>query len=740
MADVTITVSDGAAIVQPFGADALTPFLTAASGLATAAQGSANDAQTSAALASGAANYRATFAAALADFAVGEGFTTDALGRMAAYRRISAAPGYEFVAVSIATDVPVSAEAYETAPVSSLTAVTGTLAGTVHVQASTDGAPVPAADGVLFDSAGGDLMTALSYPADAALTVASGSIAFANASTDKALDCMIKGPDGNLLQWCGDAVTVDATFTLTSFPAADRTGALVGAVNNTLGLYAAELKAHPSAATRAFARLWNAGAIRASDSSYYAFSAGASIRVRYAYVGNQVTATWTYPATADHVLTETQVFAHTSDEMPRMFSTLGVRFVSGAMSLTALKVSAPYAGATFACLGNSLTQGREAASYANGWASLLRADYPGDVLIFGAPSSKTSDWISNHAVTSVVAMAPKYAFVELGTNDFIAGRTLSAIEADYTTLIGQLIAGGITPICLTAPPIGNANVPTFNAWLKAQAWPVIDIYAVLVGTGTALNATYDSGDHTHWNDAGHAAVRAAVRAYIDAQGLIAQAQEPYLISNTLTDNARRVPTSHAVYAALEAFDGQFAETADLAALDATVDGLSTTVAGHTTSIAALNGYHADETTVGEEIRTAADAAAGRSALGLGTASTRDTGYFVAASAITSGSGTSSRWHKFPDGSGGYFLEQWGYVPGGSEGPFTVSFPVEYSHVPSIGDIQLTGVIPSNGDYDTWPQLIDGTITAAGFQVRVQWSGGTAGSTLHKITWRVKAPA
>ena len=599
MSDVTITVVDGQAIVQPFGASALLPFIASANAAADTAEESRDEAQVFAGLAATASNYRASISEALADFAVGEIFTTDAFGRMSAYRRVSAEPGYEFVSVSLVTDVALSATAYAEAPATTIESASTTYAGAVHLITSTAGKPV-VADGVLFDTARGDLFSTMSCPTDATLTVSGASIAFANSGADKALDCMIKGADGNILHWCGDALTVDATFMLTSFPAADRTGAQVGAINNPLGLYASELKAHPGGAGRAFARLWNAGAVRQSDSAYYAFSAGAQIRVRYSYIGNQVTGTWTYPATADRTLSVTQVFTATSDEMPRMFSTLGVRFISGTMALNSLKISASYAGGMFALLGDSLFQGRAASTYANGWGSLLRADYPGEVQIFGAPSSTTADWLSNNAMQQVAAMAPRYALIGLGTNDFIGGRTLSAIEADYTALVAQVAAAGITPICLTCPPIGNANVPTFNTWLKAQGWPVIDTYAALVGSGTSLNTTYDSGDHIHWNDAGHAAIKALVVEFIAAQGLVTQATAPYLIQNALIDNAATIPTGHAVTAAIETMAGQFADSDDLAVV--------------VSNVAALSAWQAETTETGEAVRRAASATAARGAL------------------------------------------------------------------------------------------------------------------------------
>lgn len=376
----------------------------------------------------------------------------------------------------------------------------------------------PTVSGVFFDSTAGDTFNGpkISIPSDPSLTVNAGSIAF-NSSSALALDLKVKRSDGSILDWANDNFTVDATFTWQSFPAADATGVFVGALNDTLGLYASELKASTPDATKFFARLRNAGSTLVNQTtSALSFTPGVSIRVRYIKVADLITAIFGYTS-GDTTLTLNQIYT-TSFEAPRMFSAPLIRFVEGNFTLTALKVTANIPNAKFSFVGDSITQGRLGTSYQDGFATKIRADYPGAVDINGAPSGNIGDWLTN--IQDVVTLNPKYCFVLLGTNDDTNNVAMATREANYTTLMNSLIAGGIVPIALSVLPKGSSNVPIFNSWLAAQGWRYIDIYTPLLGTGTSMNAAYtDDPSKIHPNTAGHAVIYSTIKAYIVAQGL-----------------------------------------------------------------------------------------------------------------------------------------------------------------------------------------------------------------------------
>lgn len=425
---------------------------------------------------------------------------------------------------------------------------------TITVAAPSAGSPnlVPSATGVFFDTAAGDLFTDTTKfvaASDATLTVADTTLTFNNSGAAKALDCYIKDSAGVDGQFCFDNFTVDATYTVNSFVAADDNGVFTGLVDDAGGgtywLYASLLKAHPGSAAQILGALWNTGAQLTTDGGGgFAFGGATVVRSQYSRVGNIATHTLTYPATADRTMTVTQVFAATSYETPRLFSTAGMRFVRGNMVCTNLKVSAGYANANYCFIGDSLTQGRTAAVYADGFVSKLRVLYPDDVINAGAPSATTANWKTRLA--PVLDLAPRYAFICLGTNDLNAGRALVDIYADYTDIVTQVQAAGITPIVISVPPFNNGNVPTLNAWLSAQGWTYIDIYSLLVGTGTTLAASYDSGDGLHWNSTGHNVVYGAVSSAIASLPVPAVSFQVDTDGTLAANSDSRVPSQAAV--------------------------------------------------------------------------------------------------------------------------------------------------------------------------------------------------
>lgn len=391
--------------------------------------------------------------------------------------------------------------------------------GTAYAAATGGKAAIPAT-GIFFDTSSGDTFTGskASAPVDATITTSANSIAFNSASV-KALNFNVKRGDASILDFAFDAFTVDATITMNAAAATvGDTFAYVGTLNDQSSwIYAAELHAHPANASSLLNRIANTSAPIDTDGAGFVFTNGQSVRLQYTRLGNLITCTYSFPSTADHVRTITQTYTAGSFEAPRLFSKPLIQFVKNNITLTGLKVSALYPNAKFAFVGDSITQGRLASVQANSFAAKVRADNPGNVLICGAPSATTANWLPN--AQDVVAMKPKYAFVLLGTNDDTGSVLEATREANYTTIINALIAGGATPIVLTCPPKNSSTLATFNTWLKAQGWRYIDIYPLLLGTGTAMNATYDSGDGIHPNDAGHTVIYNAIASYITAQGL-----------------------------------------------------------------------------------------------------------------------------------------------------------------------------------------------------------------------------
>jgi lysophospholipase L1-like esterase len=121
----------------------------------------------------------------------------------------------------------------------------------------------------------------------------------------------------------------------------------------------------------------------------------------------------------------------------------------------------------------------------------------------------------------VVALSPDATMIMIGTNNFSSGMANSA----YTTLFNDLEAivlmaleAGILPIIVTPPPKDSAATEAKRAqpyyyWLaEYYGLPLIDIYRMMVDAANGQYRSGYSGDGTHPQQAGVAAVFAAVGA------------------------------------------------------------------------------------------------------------------------------------------------------------------------------------------------------------------------------------
>jgi lysophospholipase L1-like esterase len=369
--------------------------------------------------------------------------------------------------------------------------------------------------GALFDTEAGNTFSELLYTPNAAVTVTDSQVALNSAG---AIDVpmTIPAPDGvNPLYFCFTDWTMDATFTVTSFPAAGTTGIFAAArdyIPASLDvMYGMRIASVGYSAAAALMSSIAGNAIL--EHTYTQDPIPATIRVRYRHdrENNQVVHTVNVNGGADIELTEP--YGVGSLTAPTSFLAGVLRPQQGVLTCTKMKLTAAYPNARFAFLGDSLTLWP-----GTGYAWLLKALYPDEVLIEAASGSTTENWTG--IVHSAVAMMPRWAFVCLGTNDFITARSLVDIQADYADILAALEAADITPIIISSPPINNADVVTFNTWLAGLGKRYIDIYSTLKNpANNALDAAYDSGDGVHWNDDGHIAVKNIIDAYITAQGL-----------------------------------------------------------------------------------------------------------------------------------------------------------------------------------------------------------------------------
>lgn len=376
--------------------------------------------------------------------------------------------------------------------------------------------------GVLFDSSAGDSFVSMfTHDSDAALTVSASSIAFNHTtSTPKTIKSKLENSFGAVLKHCYDDWTITGTFTIQSLPfdATNTSGVMVGMLNDLASAYfGLRIRSFGSAYTDYLFGdiVTNGTALNTLPDANVQFTPGDTVSFIVRRNKGVLEVSQAKNAGSANAITQTMVFTATSAELPRVFSDFSIQWMYANVTLTALKIEVGTPSAKFICIGDSLTQGRFASTYADGWTQKLLADYPGQVNCLGAPGALVNDWTA--AVTSLEALNPSRAFIMLGTNDYMTNRTLGQYQTDMAAFIAAVEAY-CPVVLLTIPPTGFQSLETWNAWLAGRGKPIIDIYSALLGTGYALAPAYNSGDGIHFTDAGHTQVYNTVKAAIVANG------------------------------------------------------------------------------------------------------------------------------------------------------------------------------------------------------------------------------
>ncbi len=102
---------------------------------------------------------------------------------------------------------------------------------------------------------------------------------------------------------------------------------------------------------------------------------------------------------------------------------------------------------------------------------------------------------------------PKKVFIHIGRNDSTA-----AMAGDYAAIVTALNNAGITDIVHCTPlPQTGFNLTTFKNFVAAYP-NVIDLWTPMLGTGTDMNAHYDTGDGVHPNILGHKVIADTILA------------------------------------------------------------------------------------------------------------------------------------------------------------------------------------------------------------------------------------
>jgi lysophospholipase L1-like esterase len=118
---------------------------------------------------------------------------------------------------------------------------------------------------------------------------------------------------------------------------------------------------------------------------------------------------------------------------------------------------------------------------------------------------------------TTLALNPQVAVILVGTNDAAQSIPVATFAANVTAMVRKCKARGIPVILCPPPPRAAAATSAQHTFTQAYAWwirlnapslgcEIAETHNVLVdvtNTNGAMLSTYDSGDATHPNDAGH---------------------------------------------------------------------------------------------------------------------------------------------------------------------------------------------------------------------------------------------
>lgn len=151
-------------------------------------------------------------------------------------------------------------------------------------------------------------------------------------------------------------------------------------------------------------------------------------------------------------------------------------------------------------LGNSITAGSFAGS---------RGNIPGvatHMIISAGPGDVSQSGIE-HLYELWHDLAPANVFIDLGGNDIAFGVSSATWQANLTKIHDTLIAHGIGVYWVLPTPRNAVDVTPLITWITAN-YPnrSIDIFTPLKGSGTSMNAAYNSGDGVHPNPSGDSVI------------------------------------------------------------------------------------------------------------------------------------------------------------------------------------------------------------------------------------------
>lgn len=168
----------------------------------------------------------------------------------------------------------------------------------------------------------------------------------------------------------------------------------------------------------------------------------------------------------------------------------------------------------WAVIGDSNTYGMFATSNANRYAEHAMTLKGRSFSLAAGIDDHTQD-VLNRLPEILTGIRPTSGVVlNIGSNDVADGVASGTWQANITSIINQIKATGVKVI-LISPFARSVDLTALNTYISGKTGVTyLDFFTATKGAGTALNATFDSGDGIHGNLACNNAVYPLLQAVL----------------------------------------------------------------------------------------------------------------------------------------------------------------------------------------------------------------------------------
>jgi lysophospholipase L1-like esterase len=191
-------------------------------------------------------------------------------------------------------------------------------------------------------------------------------------------------------------------------------------------------------------------------------------------------------------------FAVGENTGPFSIFSMGGTFTIDSLAITSTELTG---GTVF--IGDSKTEGTGATTIDSRYVSLLQNQYDGIVGV-GGGGDRTAEILGR--MPQILSLKGRRYVLELGSNDLRSGVSNGTFQTNFTSIYNQLIAAGVDVYILLPFYETSEDLSTQRAWFIATfpANKIIDTWTPMAVPGRL------AVDGIHPNDAGHAAIAAAI--------------------------------------------------------------------------------------------------------------------------------------------------------------------------------------------------------------------------------------